>query len=81
MRCGRERWQEVKKLQDRHSFLIESEMIERKESEMAITRMLDDKCSGIVGQILQQSRKRDQAIGDLKGSLSQDLPRLSSEMG
>lgn len=56
-------------------------MIERKESEMAITRMLDDKCSGIVGQILQQSRKRDQAIGDLKGSLSQDLPRLSSEMG
>lgn len=77
---GRERNQESKKLQDRCSYEIESEMINRKESETAISRLLDDKCNNIALQIIQQSKKREAAINDLKESLACDLPRLSAEL-
>jgi len=55
-------------------------MVERKESEIAISRLLDEKCNGIILQILQQNKQREEAVADLKSSLASDLPRLSSEI-
>ena len=55
-------------------------MVDRKESEIAISRLLEEKCNVIAAQIIQQNQKREETVADLKSSLASDLPRLSAEI-